>query len=163
MNALVATAWVISQVPCTLSSITVRKPFGVIASAGLRNWPPALLTRTSIRLVALEHAVDEGADRVLVADVELLVLEGAGEALGQRRGLRQRLRAPAAADHGGAEAAELQRRLAAEAGLPAPETTQTWPSSRPGLKIRERRAVLSTHRRGSLYTRLRPEVTCAAR
>ena len=37
MNALVAAAWVISQVPTTLSSITVRKPFGEIASAGLRN------------------------------------------------------------------------------------------------------------------------------
>ena len=49
MKALVAAAWVISQVPWTLSSITVRKPFGEIASAGLRNWPPALLTRTSIR------------------------------------------------------------------------------------------------------------------
>ena len=49
MNALVAAAWVISQVPTTFSSITVRKPLGVIASAGLRNWPPALLTSTSTR------------------------------------------------------------------------------------------------------------------
>ena len=47
MNAFVAAAWVISQVPITLSSITVRKPFGEIASAGLRNCPPALLTSTS--------------------------------------------------------------------------------------------------------------------
>ena len=37
MNALVAAAWVMCQVPSTLSSITVRKPFGEIASAGLRN------------------------------------------------------------------------------------------------------------------------------
>ena len=37
MNALVAAAWVICQVPWTFSSITVRKPFGLIASAGLRN------------------------------------------------------------------------------------------------------------------------------
>ena len=49
MKALVAAAWVISQVPWTLRSITVRNPFGVIASAGLRNWPPALLTSTSRR------------------------------------------------------------------------------------------------------------------
>jgi hypothetical protein len=49
MKALVAAAWVISQVPSTLSSITVRKPFGVIDSAGARNWPPALLTNTSRR------------------------------------------------------------------------------------------------------------------
>ena len=34
--ALVATAWVISQVPSTLSRITVRKPFGVMSSAGVR-------------------------------------------------------------------------------------------------------------------------------
>src|ERR1700709_2672446 len=37
MKALVAAAWVISQVPVTFSSITVRNPFGLIASAGLRN------------------------------------------------------------------------------------------------------------------------------
>ena len=49
MNAFVAAAWVINQVPSTFSSITVRKPFGLIASAGLRNWPPALLTSTSTR------------------------------------------------------------------------------------------------------------------
>jgi hypothetical protein len=49
MNAFVAAAYVICQVPCTLSSITVRNPFGLIASAGLRNCPPALLTSTSSR------------------------------------------------------------------------------------------------------------------
>jgi hypothetical protein len=37
MKAFVAAAWVISQVPCTFSSVTVRNPFGVMASAGLRN------------------------------------------------------------------------------------------------------------------------------
>ena len=47
--ALVATAWVISHVPSTLSRITVRKPFGVMSSAGVRNWPPALLTSRSMR------------------------------------------------------------------------------------------------------------------
>ncbi len=46
--ALVATACVISQVPSTLSRMTVLKPFGVIDSAGARNWPPALLTSRSI-------------------------------------------------------------------------------------------------------------------
>ena len=47
--ARVATAWLISQVPSTFSRITVRKPFGVMSSAGVRNWPPALLTSTSMR------------------------------------------------------------------------------------------------------------------
>ena len=47
--ALVATAWVISQVPSTFSRITVRKPFGVMSSAGVMYWPPALLTSRSMR------------------------------------------------------------------------------------------------------------------
>ena len=33
--ALVATAWVISQVPSTFRRMTVRKPFGVMSSAGV--------------------------------------------------------------------------------------------------------------------------------
>ena len=37
MNALVAAAWVMFQVPWTLSSVTVRKPLAEIASAGARN------------------------------------------------------------------------------------------------------------------------------
>ena len=69
--------------------------------------------------VALEHAVEEGADRVLVADVELLVLEGARQARGQLGGLGERLGAAPAADHGGAEARQLERRLAAEAAAGA--------------------------------------------
>ena len=47
MNALVAAAWVICHVPWTFRSMTVRNPFAVIASAGLRNCPPALLTSRS--------------------------------------------------------------------------------------------------------------------
>ena len=47
--AFVATACVISHVPSTLSRMTVRKPFGVIVSAGMRYWPPALLTSRSMR------------------------------------------------------------------------------------------------------------------
>ena len=69
MNALVAAAWVICQVPCTFSSITVRKPFGVIASAGLRNWPPALLTSTSRRPWRSTTPSNRRVDRVGVADV----------------------------------------------------------------------------------------------
>ncbi len=69
--------------------------------------------------VALEHAVEEAVDRLLVADVERLVLEGARKALRQPRGLGQRLLAAPAADHGGAEARQLQRRLAPEAAAGA--------------------------------------------
>ena len=46
--ARVATAWVISHVPSTFSRMTVRKPFGVMSSAGVRNCPPALFTSRSI-------------------------------------------------------------------------------------------------------------------
>ena len=46
--ARVATVWVISQVPSTFSRITVRKPFGVMSSAGVRYCPPALFTSRSI-------------------------------------------------------------------------------------------------------------------
>ena len=65
MNAFVAAACVMSQVPTTFSSITVRKPLGVIASAGLRNCPPALFTSDVEPAVALEHAVDERVHRLL--------------------------------------------------------------------------------------------------
>ena len=63
MKALVAAAWDISQVPVTFSSTTVRKPFGEIASAGERNWPPALLTSTSRRPWRSSRRVEEGVDR----------------------------------------------------------------------------------------------------
>ena len=119
MKALVAAAWVISQVPWTLRSITVRKPFGVIASAGLRNWPPALLTRTSRRPWRSSRPSKKrptGSSSRMSSD---LVLEAAGQPGGQLRGLRQRLRAAAAADHDGAEAGQLQRRLAPEAAAGA--------------------------------------------
>ena len=46
--ALVATAWVISQVPSTFSRMTVRKPLGVMSSAGTMYCPPALFTSRSI-------------------------------------------------------------------------------------------------------------------
>ena len=46
--ALVATAWVISQVPIRLSRTTVSNPFEVMSSAGVMYWPPALLTSMSI-------------------------------------------------------------------------------------------------------------------
>ena len=47
------------------------------------------------------------------------MLEGARQPRGQLRRLRQRLLPPAAADHGRAEAGELQRRLPPEAAARA--------------------------------------------
>ena len=107
-------------------------------------------------LVALEHAVEEEPDRVLLADVELLVLEGAGQAGGQLGGLGERLRPAAAADHRGAEAHQLERRLAAEAAARPGDHAdlaieQTCPED-----PRLRSCFLRSHRAGSLYMRLRP-------
>jgi hypothetical protein len=49
MNALVATACVISHVPIRLSRTTVSNPFSEMSSAGVMYWPPALFTSVSIR------------------------------------------------------------------------------------------------------------------
>src|SRR6185312_7035571 len=53
--------------------------------------------------------------RLLLADVEGLVLEAPGHPGGKRGRLNQRLLAAAAGDDSGAEADQLQRRLAPEA------------------------------------------------
>ncbi len=54
--ALVATAWLISQVPSTFSRITVRKPLGVMSSAGVRNCLSARVVDQQVDLaVALQH------------------------------------------------------------------------------------------------------------
>jgi hypothetical protein len=44
-----AASRVISSVPPTFSRVTARQPFGSIASAGTKYWPPALLTSASSR------------------------------------------------------------------------------------------------------------------
>src|ERR1700761_755128 len=66
--------------------------------------------------VALQQAVEESVDRVLLADVEGLVPERPRQARGERLRLGQRLRAPTAADHGRPEAHQLERRLPSQAG-----------------------------------------------
>ena len=109
----VATAWVISHVPSTLSRITVRKPFGVMSSAGVRNWPPALLTSRSMRPWRSSDAVDQRGHLVLLADVARRGLAAA--AVGQRRGLAQRLLAAPAHHDPRAQRRELERGRAAEA------------------------------------------------
>ena len=137
MKALVAAAWVICQVPCTFSSITVRKPFGLIASAGLRNWPPALLTSRSMRpwrsstpSMSLSTA---SSSRMSIASNSALPpapLDLGDHALAAaRRGARSRPR--------WRPARPAPARSRGRCPVPAPETTQTCPSSRPGAKMRE--------------------------
>ena len=95
--------------------------------------------------VALEEAVEERVDRLLVADVERLVLEAAARRRSPRR-LLERLRAAPAADTLAPRRASSSA-VARPSPVPAPETTQTCPSSRPGAKIRETRVVGQSRRR----------------
>ena len=119
MKALVAAAWVISQVPWTLRSITVRKPFGVIASAGLRNWPPALLTSTSRRPWRSSRASKKRPTGSSSRMSRISCSKLPGSPAASSRGLRQRLLAAPAGDDGGTEPGQLQRRLAPEAAAGA--------------------------------------------
>ncbi len=64
--------------------------------------------------MAPEQPVEEQLDRLLVADVERFALERAGEPGREPGRLGERLLAPAAADHDGAEPRQLERGLAAE-------------------------------------------------
>ena len=115
MKALVAAAWVICQVPWTFSSITVRKPFGVIASAGLRNWPPALLTSTSSRPWR-SGSRRRTHPRPRHRGCPGLALGGPARLANLGDRLLERLGAAPAADDGGPQARELERGRAPEAG-----------------------------------------------
>ena len=95
--ARVATVWVISQVPSTFSRMTVRKPFGVMSSAGVRYCPPALFTSRSIWPWRSKHAVHERLDLVLLADVARARLDAA--VLRRGGGLLEWLEPPAADHH----------------------------------------------------------------
>ena len=137
MKALVAAAWVISQVPWTLSSITVAKALRADRLGRAEELAAGVVDEDVEAAVALEQAVEEAVDRLLVADVERLVLERPCQPGSPARAVSASgSLAPAAADHGGAEPRQLERRRRPRP-LPAPETTQTWPSSSPGLKICE--------------------------
>jgi hypothetical protein len=48
-NARSAASRIIRSVAPTLSRVTARQPLGSIASAGVKYWPPALLTSASSR------------------------------------------------------------------------------------------------------------------
>ena len=104
----------ISSVPPTLSRVTARQPFGSIASAGTKYWPPALLTSTSRRPQRSSAKRDHALGVRGLADVSRDCV---------RAELRCRLVehfAPAARDHDlGTAGPQLRRRGAAEAGTAA--------------------------------------------
>ena len=64
-----AASRVIRSVPPTLSPVTARQPFGSIASAGTKYWPPALLTRTSSRPWRSRHVAHDPLGVLVAADV----------------------------------------------------------------------------------------------
>src|SRR5512133_1726258 len=136
MKALVAAAWVISQVPCTLSSITVRKPFGVIASAGLRNWPPALLTSRSRRPWRSSRPSTSRStscsSRMSAASASTEPASSAAAAAVSSSGSGRRPQPTTVAPSRASSSA-----VARPSPLPAPDTRQTRPASNPGTKMRE--------------------------
>src|SRR5918994_6311935 len=136
MNALVAAAWVICQVPCTFSSITVRKPLGVIASAGLMNWPPALLTSRSTRpwrsSTPSTKASTASSSRMSRGWCSNAPPSAATDSAVSARGSGRRPQPITVAPSRASSFA-----VARPIPVPAPETMQTWPWSRPGAKILE--------------------------
>ena len=114
MNALVAAAWVISQVPWTLSSITVRKPFGGDRLGRAQELAAGVVDQQVEPAVPLDHAVEERVDGLVVADVEGLGLGRCRPRLDRRDRLLERLGAAPAADHRRAQPGELERGRPAE-------------------------------------------------
>ena len=119
MKALVAAACVICQVPWTFSSVTVRKPLAVIASAGLMNWPPALFTSTSRRPC---RSITPSNSRSTASASRMSI--GSASATPPASPIActtsaQRLRAPSAADDRRAQRCELDRDGSAKPGAGA--------------------------------------------
>ena len=108
--ARVATAWVISQVPSTFSRSTVRKPFGVMSSAGVMYWPPALFTSRSIR--PWRSSTPSTSASTWSSSRMSQTRASTRPSSACRGGLLERLRAPAADDHA--------RRPARRARAPSP-------------------------------------------
>ena len=139
--ALVATAWVISHVPSTFRRMhraeALRRDV-----LGRRHVLAAGVVDEQVDLaVALEHGVDERLDLVLLADVAGARLDAA--AVGLRGGLVERLLAPAADDHLGAERRQLERGGAAQARA-ASADDRHLPVEQTGLE------ELRGHRRASV-------------
>ena len=68
--ARTATSRVTAQVASTARRCTARQPLPVMSSAGAENWPPALLTRVSMRPKRVERLVDHRGDLIVVANVD---------------------------------------------------------------------------------------------
>ena len=136
MNALVAAAWVMFQVPWTLSSVTVRKPFAEIVSAGARNCPPALLTSRSRRpwrsSTASTRASTASSSRMSAASASAVPPKPSIVAFVSSIGSGRRPQPTTVAPSRASSIAVSRPRPE-----PAPETRQTVPSSRPGAKIFE--------------------------
>ena len=160
MKALVAAAWVICQVPWTLSSITVRKPFGVIASAGLRNWPPALLTSTSRRpwrsSTPSNSASTASASRMSSASASAMPpasrIACTVSASGSGRRPQPTTVAPSAA--------RARARSPGPSPVPAPGDDADLPVQKPGAKDLGRCAL--GHRRGAYPRQGAPEAARAS-
>ena len=74
-----ATCWVRYQGASRFSRRTAAQPLGVISSAGATNWPPALLTSTSMRPNRSSASVDQRVRHLRLADVA-----GHGQAVARR-------------------------------------------------------------------------------
>ncbi len=131
-----ATAWVMFQVPCTLSSVTVRKPFAEIPSAGLRNWPPALLTSVSTRpwrsQIPATISATASSSRMSQATASNTEPASAARAATSSSGSIRRPQPTTVAPRPASSKAVTR-----PIPEPAPEIRQTCPSSRPGAKIFE--------------------------
>src|SRR4051812_7446676 len=131
--ALVATAWLISQVPSTFRVITVRKPLGVMSSAGVMYCPPALFTSTSIRpcrsITSSTSAWTWPSSRMSHWSASTApCARAAVSSSGSSRRPQTVTVAPQAASSSA---------VARPSPLPPPLTIATWPWSRPGAKIFE--------------------------
>ena len=147
MKALVATAWVMCQVPWTFSSITVRKPFERDRLGRAQELPAGVVDEHVDAAVALEHAVDELADRLLVADVGDDRL-GRAAALGDLgHHPLDRLRTASAADHRRPERGELAGARPAQPGPGARDQADLPVEQALGENFRSKRLL---HRSRSL-------------
>src|SRR4051794_18296969 len=132
--ALVATTWLMSQVPSTFSRITVRKPLAVMSSAGVMYWPPALFTSTSTfpwrSSTPSTRACTWSSSRLShsTASQRPPSPRAAVSSSGSARRPQTTTVAPQAAS---------SRAEARPSPLPPPLTIATWPSSRPEAKIFE--------------------------
>src|SRR5919204_126346 len=128
---LVATAWVISQVPSRLSRTTARKPLALMSSAGDMYWPPALFTSVLIRpcrsRTLSTNARTWSSSRM--SQTTGSQLPGSHSAAVSSSGSSRR---PATTTRAPSEASSTA--VARPIPEPPPVTTITWPSSSPGRK-----------------------------